>query len=50
VTRSWNETTLALNPGVLRFARLLPVTSMAVECAESADKAVEKEVTINLLC
>src|ERR1700734_2896931 len=43
VTRSWKETSLALNPMVLRFARLLPVTEMAVEKAESAETAVEND-------
>src|SRR5258708_7914945 len=44
VTRSRNETTLALNPGVLRLARLLPTTSIAVALALSADNAAENEV------
>src|SRR5580698_11490815 len=43
VTRSWKETSLALNPMVLRLARLLPVTEMAVEKAESAESAVEND-------
>src|SRR3954469_4923757 len=46
VTRSWKETTLPLNPGVLRFARLLPTTSIAVVSALSAESAVEKDVSI----
>src|SRR5579864_4572641 len=44
VTRSWNETALALNPVVLRLARLLPTTSMAVVLAFSADNAAENDV------
>src|SRR5579863_7019891 len=43
VTRSWKETWLALKAMVSRLARLLPVTSIAVEKAESADSAVENE-------
>jgi hypothetical protein len=46
VTKSWNETSLLLNPIVFRFARLLPVTEMAVEKAESAESAVENEIDI----
>src|SRR5579863_1932797 len=44
VTKSWNETSLLLNPMVFRFARLLPVTEMAVEKAESAESAVENDI------
>src|SRR5277367_6694146 len=47
VTRSWKETSLALNPMVLRLARLLPVTEMAVEKAESAESAVENDKGIS---
>src|SRR5258708_3518829 len=46
VTRSWNETALALNPVVFKLARLLPTTSTAVACALSAESAVEKDVNI----
>jgi hypothetical protein len=46
VTRSWKETSLFLNPTVFRFARLLPTTSMAVEQAASAERAVENDVNI----
>src|SRR3954453_10923383 len=52
VTRSRKQTWLVLKPGVLRFARLLPTTSMAVEVAARAESAVEKDVNMRtlLLC
>ena len=46
VTRSRKQTWLVLNPGVFRFARLLPTTSMAVDVAFSADSAVENDVNM----
>src|SRR5580700_9604550 len=48
VTKSENETTVSLKPGVLRFARLLPTTLMAVSSAVSADSAVENEASMIL--
>src|SRR5271165_2737623 len=48
VTRSWKETLLALNAMVFKFARLLPVTSMAVEKADRAESAVENEAMVVL--
>src|ERR1017187_7894378 len=50
VTRSRKYVVLSLNPGVLRLARLLPTTSMAVEVASSAERAVEKDVNIGVSC
>ncbi len=47
VTRSWKDTSLVLNPIVFKFARLLPVTEMAVENAESAESAVENEIDMS---
>src|ERR1022692_129546 len=44
VTKSRNSTALVLKPGVFRFARLLPTTSIAVEVALSAERAVENDV------
>src|SRR5438132_10038565 len=49
VTRSRKYTELFLKPGVLRFARLLPTTSTAVEKALSAESAVENEVNMPIL-
>ena len=46
VTRSENETTVSLKPGVFRFARLLPTTLMAVSSAVSAESAVENEANM----
>src|ERR1700722_9793335 len=48
VTRSENDTTVSLNPGVLRFARLLPTTLIAVSSAVSAESAVENEASMIL--
>src|ERR1039457_654452 len=50
VTRSRKLVVLSLNPGVLRLARLLPTTSMAVDMASSAERAVEKDVNIVVSC
>src|SRR5579863_5914827 len=44
--KSSNDTMLALYPVVLRFARLLPTTSIAVEEASRAERAVEKDVSM----
>src|SRR5271166_5497247 len=48
VTRSENETTVSLKPGVFRFARLLPTTLMAVSSAVSAESAAENDA--NMIC
>src|ERR1035438_7571861 len=50
VTRSRKQVVLSLNPGVLRLARLLPTTSIAVDMASSAERAVEKDVNISVSC
>ena len=46
VTRSLKLISAALNPVEFMLARLLPTTSMAVEVAFSAERAVENEVNI----
>src|ERR1017187_3582855 len=47
VTRSLKLISLALKPVEFMLAKLLPTTSMAVEVAVSAERAVDKDVNIS---